>query len=90
LGKIRGCYSADPAFAGSANALGRLNHLFEHCLCRDIVNLAESGEKQVSALLRARGQFIGLMKKDRFVGLLKAETGQRAALQLFTERPSVP
>jgi hypothetical protein len=66
--------------------LGRLNHLFEHCLYRDVIDLAQPGDKQFLAVLRAKAQFIALMKQDRFLGLIKAETGQRFVLeQLFSQ-----
>ena len=66
--------------------LGRLNHLFEHCLHRDVINLSDPGDKQILSMLRAKGDFVALMKQDRYVGLLKAEIGQRVVLeQLFSQ-----
>lgn len=66
--------------------LGRLNHLFEHCLHRDVIDLAQPGDKQFLAVLRAKAQFIALMKQDQFLGLIKAETGQQFVLeQLFSQ-----
>lgn len=66
--------------------LGRLNHLFEHCLHRDVVNLSEPGDKQILAMFRAKGAFVPLVKQDHYVGLLKADVGQRIVLeQLFSQ-----
>jgi len=65
---------------------GRLNYLFEHCLRREAIDLSDPGDKQILSLLRAKGEFVPLIRQDRYVGLLKAELGQRFVLeQLFSQ-----
>jgi hypothetical protein len=67
--------------------IGRLQQLLEHCLYRDFIDLGDPGDKQVLALLEAKGSFIALVRRGRYEGLLETTIGQRTVLQqLFTQR----
>lgn len=66
--------------------LGRLDQLFEHCIYRDIIDLDESSDKQLSRLLDSQSPYIALVNGKRFQRLLKREAGERVILkQLFQQ-----
>lgn len=66
--------------------LGRLQHLFGHCLRRETIDLGEPGDRQIIAMLRAKADYIGLIKHGHYAGLLKTDTGQRALLEHLFSR----
>jgi hypothetical protein len=66
--------------------LGRLQHLFDHCLYMDAVDLTESNEKQVSRFLESNAPYVALLRRGKFDRMLKREVGEALILrQLFLQ-----
>ncbi len=63
-----------------------LNHLFEHCLYREVIDRSWPQEKQIATFLESQAPYVALLKDGRYESMLEREAGTRVIIrQLFLQ-----